>query len=58
MDVKEIVHQSKQDICDRIHTIHSSRTDIHTTSFFHYATILPSGTDSGWFEKGGFWNKQ
>jgi hypothetical protein len=53
--IKEISHLSQKYAIYRkiLELYHPLR---RTEDFTHYCVILPSG-DTGWCEKGGFWNE-
>lgn len=49
---------AKIDMCEIIKsTIHFHNPSISQTMFNHYAVVLPSCKNSGWFEKGRIWNE-
>ncbi len=50
---KVSTHNSKHELCqqihEKLHKVHPEQTN------HHYAAILPTGSDSGWCEKGSLW---
>jgi hypothetical protein len=57
--VKESNSQSKINLCETIkENIHNNfySTARLSQGYFHYAIVLPSRQNSGWWEKVSYWN--
>ena len=59
INIKEQTYQSKIELCesikDNLHNNYYSAGKI-SQGYYHYAIVLPSRQNSGWWEKVGYWN--
>ena len=55
-NIKEANKSSKIDICEIIRENIHINNSVSSQGYYHYATVLPSRQNSGWWDQGIYWN--